>query len=32
LPGFLLLKRWRIPPVVIVVFCVGAALILASVR
>jgi chromate transporter len=32
LTGFLLLERWRIPPLVIVVFCVGAALILASVR
>jgi chromate transporter len=32
LTGFLLLERWRIPPLVIVVFCVGAPLILASVR
>ena len=32
LVGFLLLERWRVPPLVIVVFCVGAALISASVR
>jgi chromate transporter len=30
--GFLLLERWRMPPLVIVVFCVGAALLVASVR
>jgi chromate transporter len=29
--GFLLLERWRVPPLAIVVFCVGAALISASV-
>src|SRR6516225_10343888 len=32
LVGFLLLERWRVPPLVIVVFSVGAALISASVR
>jgi chromate transporter len=32
LTSFLLLERWRVPPIIIVVFCVGAALILASVR
>jgi chromate transporter len=32
LTGFLLLERWRVPPIIIVVFCVGAALILAWVR
>jgi chromate transporter len=32
LVGFLLLERWRVPPLVIVAFCVGAALISASVR
>ena len=32
LVGFLLLERWRVPPLVIVVFCVGAALISVSVR
>jgi chromate transporter len=26
LVGFLLLERWRIPPILIVVFCVGAAI------
>jgi len=31
LVGFLLLERWRVPPLAIVVFCVGAALISASV-
>jgi chromate transporter len=31
LTGFLLLERWRVPPLAIVVFCVGAALISASV-
>jgi chromate transporter len=30
--GFLLLERWRVPPLAIVVFCVGAALISAWVR
>ena len=30
--GFLLLERWRVPPLAIVVFCVGAALIAARVR
>jgi chromate transporter len=29
LAGFLLLERWRIPPFVIVIFCVGAALLSA---
>jgi chromate transporter len=29
LTGFLLLERWRVPPLAIVVFCVGAALIAA---
>ena len=32
LVGFLLLERWRVPPLAIVVFCVGAALIAAAVR
>jgi chromate transporter len=32
LAGFLLLERWRVPPLAIVVFCVGAALISASFR
>jgi chromate transporter len=32
LVGFLLLERWRVPPLVIVAFRVGAALISASVR
>jgi chromate transporter len=32
LVGFLLLERWRVPPLAIVVFSVGAALISASVR
>jgi chromate transporter len=32
LAGFLMLERWRVPPFAIVVFCVGAALISASVR
>jgi chromate transporter len=32
LTGFLLLERWRVPPLAIVVFCVGAALISASFR
>jgi hypothetical protein len=32
LTGFLLLERWRVPPLAIVVFCVGAALISASLR
>ena len=32
LVGFLLLERWRVPPLAIVVFCVGTALISASVR
>jgi chromate transporter len=32
LTGFLLLERWRIPPLVIVVFCVGVSLILALVH
>jgi chromate transporter len=31
LAGFMLLERWRVPPLAIVVFCVGAALISASV-
>jgi chromate transporter len=31
LVGVLLLERWRVPPLAIVVFCVGAALISASV-
>jgi chromate transporter len=26
LAGFLLLERWRVPPLVLVIFCVGAAL------
>jgi chromate transporter len=26
LTGFLLLERWRVPPLVVVIFCVGAAL------
>jgi chromate transporter len=30
LTGLLLLERWRLPPLAIVVFCVGAALIAAS--
>ena len=30
--GFLLLERWRVPPLVIVVFCVGTALLLAAAR
>ncbi len=30
LAGFLLLERWRVPPLAIVIFCVGAALISAS--
>ena len=29
--GFLLLERWRVPPLAIVIFCVGAALIAARV-
>jgi chromate transporter len=29
--GFLLLERWRVPPLAIVVFCIGAALITASI-
>ena len=32
LVGFLLLERWRVPPLAIVVFSVGAALISAAVR
>jgi hypothetical protein len=32
LVGFVLLERWRVPPLVIVVFCVGAGLISAAVR
>jgi chromate transporter len=32
LVGFLLLERWRVPPLAIVIFCVGAALISAVVR
>lgn len=32
LTGFLLLERWRVPPLAIVVFCVAAALISASFR
>jgi chromate transporter len=32
LAGFLLLERWRVPPLAIVVLCVGAALISAAVR
>jgi chromate transporter len=32
LVGFLLLERWRVPPIAIVVFSVGAALISATVR
>jgi chromate transporter len=32
LTGFLLLERWRVPPLAIVVFCVGAASISASFR
>jgi chromate transporter len=32
LAGFLLLERWRAPPLVIVIFCVGAALLSALVR
>jgi chromate transporter len=32
LVGFLLLERWRVPPLAIVVFCVGTALISAAVR
>ena len=32
LAGFLLLERWRVPPLAIVIFCVGAALISALVR
>lgn len=31
LAGFLLLERWRIPPLAVVVFCVGAALLSAAV-
>ena len=31
LVGFLLLERWRVPPLAIVVFCVGTALISASI-
>ena len=31
LAGFLLLERWRVPPIVIVIFCVGAALTSAAV-
>ena len=31
LAGFLLLERWQVPPLAIVVFCVGAALISAAV-
>ena len=30
LVGFLLLERWRVPPLAIVVFCVGAALVSAA--
>jgi chromate transporter len=29
--GFLMLERWRIPPLVIVCFCVGSALLLAAI-
>jgi chromate transporter len=32
LAGFLLLERWRVPPLAIVVFCVGAAVMSALVR
>ena len=32
LTGFLLLERWRVPPLAIVIFCVGAALVSALVR
>ena len=32
LVGFLLLERWRVPPLAIVVFCVSAALISVSIR
>ncbi len=32
LAGFLLLERWRVPPLAIVIFCVVAALISASIR
>ena len=32
LTGFLLLERWRVPPLAIVVFCVGAALLSAWFR
>jgi hypothetical protein len=32
LAGFLLLERWRVPPLAIVIFCVGAALVSALVR
>lgn len=32
LVGFLLLERWRVPPLAIVVFCVGAALISVLIR
>jgi len=31
LAGFLLLERWRVPPLAVVVFCVGAALLSAAV-
>jgi hypothetical protein len=32
LVGFLPLERWRVPPIAIVMFCVGAPLISASFR
>jgi chromate transporter len=32
LVGFLVLERWRVPPLAIVVFCVSAALISVSIR
>jgi chromate transporter len=32
LAGFLLLERWRVPPLAIVLFCVAAALLSASIR
>jgi chromate transporter len=32
LAGFLLLERWRVPPLAIVIFCVGAALVSGLVR
>jgi chromate transporter len=31
LAGFLLLERWRVPPLAIVVLCVGAALVSAEI-